>query len=230
MSRALFRGLAAIFVAAAASLFLLGGAALAAGANDQDTGGWGKRIQGQPLSFQAGGTDGYYVWHDAGGLRLRTTDSAGKFRYSGTLRTNGAFIHAMHVTAVSAAELPLLGTAILVAAFTTRPLAPAGPAPGNSPGRVVAALMPSPGPERPADRQGQHGRTHPHHDRVRRHRGRGGRDPTATEPQRMHLRRRGWRVVRNDLLRGPDQPRCPGGAAVFGIAVTPLAFQMTQGR
>jgi len=97
MSRALFRGLAAIFVAAAASLFLLGGAALAAGANDQDTGGWGKRTQGQPLSFQAGGTDGYYLWHDAGGLRLRTTDSAGKFRYSGTLRTNGAFINVVKV-------------------------------------------------------------------------------------------------------------------------------------
>lgn len=60
---------------------------------------WGKRIWGQPQSFQAGGTDGYYIWcarsasdKDDAHLSLRTTDSAGKFHYSGVLRTNGEFV------------------------------------------------------------------------------------------------------------------------------------------
>lgn len=59
---------------------------------------WGKRIWGQPQSFQAGGTDGYYLWcarnasdKDDAHLALRTTDSAGRFHYSGVLRTNGEF-------------------------------------------------------------------------------------------------------------------------------------------
>jgi opacity protein-like surface antigen len=60
---------------------------------------WGKRIWGQPQSFQAGGTDGYYIWcarnasdKDDAHLSLRTTDSAGRFHYSGVLRTDGEFV------------------------------------------------------------------------------------------------------------------------------------------
>jgi EmrB/QacA subfamily drug resistance transporter len=59
---------------------------------------------------------------------------------------NRAFVHAMHVTAVSAAVLTLLGTAILVGAFTTRPQpvpaapVPAGPVPA---GPVPAGPVPA---------------------------------------------------------------------------------------
>ena len=34
---------------------------------------WPASVQGQPVSFRAGGPAGYYVWHDASGWHLRTT-------------------------------------------------------------------------------------------------------------------------------------------------------------
>ncbi|HLZ08760.1 MAG TPA: hypothetical protein VKT80_09255 [Chloroflexota bacterium] len=52
---------------------------------------WGERIEGRPASFEAGSTDGYYLWHDDAGLHLRTTDSSGSFTYSGTLTTKSTF-------------------------------------------------------------------------------------------------------------------------------------------
>jgi hypothetical protein len=74
-------GVAAI--AAVTGIALIAGAALA----------WTGHVEGKPVSFSAGGTDGYYVWHDDDGLHLRTTDSAGVFAYSGTIRTNGTFVN-----------------------------------------------------------------------------------------------------------------------------------------
>src|SRR5438045_3658337 len=68
-------------VTATVGVALVAGAALA----------WGGRIEGRTASFEAGGTDGYDVWHDDSGLHLRTTDSSGVFEYTGTLRTNGTF-------------------------------------------------------------------------------------------------------------------------------------------
>ncbi|HVC33224.1 MAG TPA: hypothetical protein VNL16_06915 [Chloroflexota bacterium] len=72
-------------VSALAGVTMLGGAAFA----------WSGHVEGQPASFQAGGTDGYYFWHtDAAnntGFHLRTTDSARVYKYSGTLYTNGQF-------------------------------------------------------------------------------------------------------------------------------------------
>jgi hypothetical protein len=38
-----------------------------------DEGRWPASVQGQPVSFHAGGPAGYYVWHDASGWHLRTT-------------------------------------------------------------------------------------------------------------------------------------------------------------
>lgn len=63
---------------------------------DRDDWVWGKRLQGQPSNFEAGGTDGYYIWHGFDstgyhGLHLRTTDSQGRFRYTGELRSDGVF-------------------------------------------------------------------------------------------------------------------------------------------
>jgi hypothetical protein len=38
-----------------------------------DEGHWPASVQGQPVSFHAGGPAGYYIWHDASGWHLRTT-------------------------------------------------------------------------------------------------------------------------------------------------------------
>ena len=81
MLGSLFNRVSIAIVAAVIGLAMIVGGALA----------WGGRIDGRPASFESGGTDGYYVWHDEGGLHLRTTNSAGVFEYSGTLRTNGTF-------------------------------------------------------------------------------------------------------------------------------------------
>jgi hypothetical protein len=77
----LARRFGAATLAAVTALALITGAALA----------WTGHVQGRPASFSAGGTDGYYVWHDDAGLHLRTTDSSGVFKYTGVLRTNGTF-------------------------------------------------------------------------------------------------------------------------------------------
>jgi hypothetical protein len=69
-------------IAAVTGLALITGAALA----------WTGHVQGRPSAFQAGGTDGYYVWHDDNGLHLRTTDSSGVFHYTGVIHTDGTFV------------------------------------------------------------------------------------------------------------------------------------------
>lgn len=38
-----------------------------------DEGHWPRSVQGQPRAFKAGGTAGYYIWHDDRGWHLRTT-------------------------------------------------------------------------------------------------------------------------------------------------------------
>jgi hypothetical protein len=38
-----------------------------------DEGRWPLTVQGQPVSFQPGGSAGYYIWHDSNGWHLRTT-------------------------------------------------------------------------------------------------------------------------------------------------------------
>lgn len=83
MLNRLIRRLGVAALAALTGVALIGGAALA----------WTGHVEGQPASFSAGGTDGYYVWHDAGGLHLRTTDSSGVFTYSGVIHTNGTFVN-----------------------------------------------------------------------------------------------------------------------------------------
>jgi hypothetical protein len=76
------RRFGAAAIAAVAAFALITGAALA----------WTGHVQGKPSSFAAGGTDGYYVWHDDDGLHLRTTDSSGVFKYTGVMHTNGTFV------------------------------------------------------------------------------------------------------------------------------------------
>jgi hypothetical protein len=78
----LARRFGAATVTAVTALALITGAALA----------WTGHVQGRPSSFTAGGTDGYYVWHDDDGLHLRTTDSSGVFKYAGVIHTNGTFV------------------------------------------------------------------------------------------------------------------------------------------
>src|SRR5205814_1143012 len=73
--------LPAAAMAAVAGVALVGGVAFA----------WSGHVEGRPKSFEAGGTDGYYVWADDDGWHLRTTDSSGRFAYTGTLRTDGTF-------------------------------------------------------------------------------------------------------------------------------------------
>lgn len=77
----MFRRIAIAAVATAAGVSLIGGAALA----------WSGGVWGRPTSFEAGGTDGYYVWQDTDGMHLRTTDSSGVYKYSGVIRTRGTF-------------------------------------------------------------------------------------------------------------------------------------------
>jgi hypothetical protein len=76
------RRFGAAALTAVAALALITGAAFA----------WTGHVQGKPSNFAAGGTDGYYVWHDDSGLHLRTTDSSGAFKYTGVLHTNGTFV------------------------------------------------------------------------------------------------------------------------------------------
>src|SRR5690242_8642335 len=53
---------------------------------------WEARVQGMPQSFEAGGTNGYYLWHDDQGFHLWTTDPEGiDSHFTGTLTTDGSF-------------------------------------------------------------------------------------------------------------------------------------------
>lgn len=83
MRPSVFRRVSLAAAGAATGLALLGGVALA----------WTGHVNGQPASFKPGAADGYYVWHNQGEDRfhLRTTDSAGRHRYTGVLRTDGHF-------------------------------------------------------------------------------------------------------------------------------------------
>src|SRR5579883_73742 len=55
---------------------------------------WESRVQGMPRSFEAGGTGGYYFWHDDNGFHLWTTDPEGiDSHYTGTLTTDGSFVN-----------------------------------------------------------------------------------------------------------------------------------------
>ena len=55
---------------------------------------WGSRIEGRPLSFEAGSTRGVYFWHESDdGLHLRTTDARNTpHYYTGTITTDGTFV------------------------------------------------------------------------------------------------------------------------------------------
>jgi hypothetical protein len=98
MLKRLVRRFGVAALAALTGIALIGGVALA----------WTGHVEGQPASFSAGGTDGYYVWHDANGLHLRTTDSAGTFHYTGVLRTNGTFVSVTPVKLDPADNLEVL--------------------------------------------------------------------------------------------------------------------------
>lgn len=52
---------------------------------------WQSRIEGRPVSLEAGGTSGVYFWHDPdGGLYLRTTDPENvEHWYTGQIATDG---------------------------------------------------------------------------------------------------------------------------------------------
>ena len=81
MVRSLLNRVSFAIVGALTGLAIIVGAAFA----------WNGHVDGKPVAFEAGGTDGYYLWHNDDGFHLRTTDSAGVFEYSGVLRTNGTF-------------------------------------------------------------------------------------------------------------------------------------------
>lgn len=53
---------------------------------------WPARIQGRPLSLDAGSTRGWYVWHDENGLHIRTTTPADRDHvFTAVLTTTGTF-------------------------------------------------------------------------------------------------------------------------------------------
>lgn len=52
---------------------------------------WPNWFQGEPTLLTPGGATGYYIWHDADGLSLRTTSHTGENHFSGRLTTDGAF-------------------------------------------------------------------------------------------------------------------------------------------
>ena len=107
MLQGTFRRLVPALAAALAGLFLMGSAVFAqqttagpGGAADPSNAcaNWTKAVQGRPAAFQAGAADGVYFWcgpdendRDDRSFHLRTTDSAGHFRYSGVLRSDGTF-------------------------------------------------------------------------------------------------------------------------------------------
>jgi hypothetical protein len=89
-------GLAAFMLAAAAGLFATDVASAAAAdpappptASDEH---WPDWIQGRPASLEAGGTAGWYFWHDDDGLHVRTTTPSDRDHvFTATLGTNGRF-------------------------------------------------------------------------------------------------------------------------------------------
>lgn len=80
-------GVAATVLAAAATVAVAGVAAAAPGPCDGD--GWhvaGASVDGAPAGFDAGDAGRTYVWHDAGGWHLRTTDARpDAHSYTGTI-------------------------------------------------------------------------------------------------------------------------------------------------
>jgi len=79
-STLLHRGAAAVG-GVALGIALLGGSALAYS---------GPVVSANNFSL-AGKADGYFIWHNANGMHLRTTDKEGVHVYDGTLRTDGSF-------------------------------------------------------------------------------------------------------------------------------------------
>lgn len=86
-------GIALALVAAAFALVGSSGAASAQSTpSDAAGGGWPLWIQGRPLSLEAGAPNGYYFWHDADGLHIRTTTPADRLHpFQAVLTTDGAF-------------------------------------------------------------------------------------------------------------------------------------------
>lgn len=52
---------------------------------------WSDDLAGRPDNLEPGGTAGYYVWHDDGGLHIATTDPDGCHRFTARIETNGEF-------------------------------------------------------------------------------------------------------------------------------------------
>lgn len=53
---------------------------------------WQSRIEGRPVSFEAGSSPGVYFWHEDAGMRLRTTDPENvEHIYRGVLTSDGTF-------------------------------------------------------------------------------------------------------------------------------------------
>lgn len=91
-------GAAAAALAAAATLALTGVAAAAPATGPCDGDGWhvaGASVDGAPAGFEAGAVGRTYVWHDAGGWHLRTTDAnPAAHAYTGTIAaaTGASFV------------------------------------------------------------------------------------------------------------------------------------------
>lgn len=67
-------------------------AAASSSAPNIDIDGWPLRIQGRPASLDAGGANGWYFWHDAAGLYIRTTTPAPRDHvFTAVVRTDGVF-------------------------------------------------------------------------------------------------------------------------------------------
>jgi hypothetical protein len=58
---------------------------------------WPGYLEGRPSEFQPGNSQGYFIWHDRGGLNLRTTSRGHEAIYTGAIRTNGSFLNITRV-------------------------------------------------------------------------------------------------------------------------------------
>ena len=64
---------AATVVSLAAAMLAIGLGGADAATTSCDEGHWPATVQGRPVTFHAGATAGYYIWHDSHGWHLRTT-------------------------------------------------------------------------------------------------------------------------------------------------------------
>lgn len=79
---------------------------------------WHNWIEGQPTLFGPGSVRGYYFWHDAAGLHLRTTTRGEWHEFTGRLTTDGTFYN-VTVVRPEGNDVVVEGGSVLTFAFHT---------------------------------------------------------------------------------------------------------------